>query len=185
MRTSAGRCSTPPPCWDRPAAVRYPRGAGPALPIAAEIHRAAARHALRCAARATAASRCWRSAACSTPALSLAEQLDATVVNMRFIKPLDVALLREIASTHAGPRDARGERRRRRRRQRLRRSARCRGAAAAAAAHRHPGPLHRARQSRGLPGRGGAGRGRHRCRDRELARTTVPLLEAEPRRRPN
>jgi len=36
------------------------------------------------------------------PALALAERFDATVVNMRFVKPLDTALLREIASTHAG-----------------------------------------------------------------------------------
>ena len=37
-----------------------------------------------------------------TPALWLGERFDATVVNMRFVKPLDLALLREIASTHAG-----------------------------------------------------------------------------------
>jgi 1-deoxy-D-xylulose-5-phosphate synthase len=36
-----------------------------------------------------------------TPALEAAEKLDATVVNMRWAKPLDVALLREIAATHA------------------------------------------------------------------------------------
>jgi len=34
------------------------------------------------------------------PALQAAEALDATVVNMRFIKPLDVALLLEVARTH-------------------------------------------------------------------------------------
>ena len=37
-----------------------------------------------------------------TPATTLAERLDATLVNMRFVKPLDTAMLREIASTHAG-----------------------------------------------------------------------------------
>jgi 1-deoxy-D-xylulose-5-phosphate synthase len=36
------------------------------------------------------------------PATVLAERLDATLVNMRFIKPLDTALLREIAGSHAG-----------------------------------------------------------------------------------
>jgi 1-deoxy-D-xylulose-5-phosphate synthase len=34
------------------------------------------------------------------PALAAAEQLDATVVNMRWAKPLDTALLQEIATTH-------------------------------------------------------------------------------------
>jgi 1-deoxy-D-xylulose-5-phosphate synthase len=34
------------------------------------------------------------------PALQLAERWDATVVNMRFVKPLDGDLLREIAATH-------------------------------------------------------------------------------------
>jgi len=36
------------------------------------------------------------------PATALAERLDATLVNMRFIKPLDIALLCQIATTHAG-----------------------------------------------------------------------------------
>ncbi len=35
------------------------------------------------------------------PALQLAERLDATVVNMRFVKPLDADMLREIAQHHA------------------------------------------------------------------------------------
>ncbi len=34
------------------------------------------------------------------PALEAGEALDATVVNMRFVKPLDSALVREMARTH-------------------------------------------------------------------------------------
>jgi 1-deoxy-D-xylulose-5-phosphate synthase len=34
------------------------------------------------------------------PALEAAEALDATVVNMRFVKPLDLDLVREMARTH-------------------------------------------------------------------------------------
>jgi len=34
------------------------------------------------------------------PALAAAERLDATVVNMRWVKPLDTALLLEVASRH-------------------------------------------------------------------------------------
>ena len=35
-----------------------------------------------------------------TPALQAAEKLNATVVNMRWVKPLDVDLLAQIAQTH-------------------------------------------------------------------------------------
>ena len=34
------------------------------------------------------------------PALAAAERLDATVANMRFVKPLDVALVTELAASH-------------------------------------------------------------------------------------
>lgn len=34
------------------------------------------------------------------PALAAAELLDATVANMRFVKPLDDALVRELAASH-------------------------------------------------------------------------------------
>jgi 1-deoxy-D-xylulose-5-phosphate synthase len=35
------------------------------------------------------------------PALQAAEKLNATVVNMRWVKPLDTAMLLQVASTHA------------------------------------------------------------------------------------
>ena len=35
-----------------------------------------------------------------TPALKAAETLDATVANMRFVKPLDIELVRQLAATH-------------------------------------------------------------------------------------
>ncbi|MEY4584634.1 MAG: hypothetical protein RJB10_1131, partial [Pseudomonadota bacterium] len=34
------------------------------------------------------------------PALAVAEKIDATVVNMRWVKPLDVDMLKQIATTH-------------------------------------------------------------------------------------
>jgi 1-deoxy-D-xylulose-5-phosphate synthase len=34
------------------------------------------------------------------PALDAAEELDATVANMRFVKPLDEALIEELADSH-------------------------------------------------------------------------------------
>jgi len=35
-----------------------------------------------------------------TPALEAAEKIDATVANMRFVKPLDTALIAELAKNH-------------------------------------------------------------------------------------
>jgi 1-deoxy-D-xylulose-5-phosphate synthase len=37
-----------------------------------------------------------------TPAQQVGQELDATVVNMRYIKPLDEKLVLELARTHAG-----------------------------------------------------------------------------------
>jgi 1-deoxy-D-xylulose-5-phosphate synthase len=82
-----------------PAAVRYPRGKGPGtllpdvldpLPIGkAEILRQGKHTAILAFGSMV------------TPALIAAETIDATVVNMRFIKPLDRALLLDVAKTHA------------------------------------------------------------------------------------
>jgi 1-deoxy-D-xylulose-5-phosphate synthase len=80
-----------------PAAVRYPRGKGPgavvdkaldALPIGkGEIRHQGSRIAILA----------WGSMV--TPALAVGKQLGATVVNMRFIKPLDEQLLLDLAKS--------------------------------------------------------------------------------------
>ena len=85
-------------CHDGPAGVRYPRGKGPgveieqqlqALPIGkAEIRRQGARIALLAFGPML------------EPALEVGELLDATVVNMRFVKPLDESLVCELAQSH-------------------------------------------------------------------------------------
>jgi 1-deoxy-D-xylulose-5-phosphate synthase len=84
--------------YNGPAAVRYPRGAGIGaaidkewitLPIGkGEIKR----HGKRIAILAFGTM--------VHPSLAAAEQLDATVANMRFIKPLDVELLTQLALQH-------------------------------------------------------------------------------------
>jgi 1-deoxy-D-xylulose-5-phosphate synthase len=84
---------------DSPAAVRYPRGTGPgvaiekemrALPIGrAEVRREGRRVAILAFGTLLKA------------ALEAAAELDATVVNMRFVKPLDDALVAQLARTHA------------------------------------------------------------------------------------
>ncbi len=86
---------------DGPAAIRYPRGTGPGVPIAREMTALpVGRGEIR--RRGGSGLALLAFGTLLAQALALAERLDATVVNMRFIKPLDVDLLREIATTHAG-----------------------------------------------------------------------------------
>lgn len=81
-----------------PAAVRYPRGKGPGAEItqdleAVEIGKAVIRrkgHAVAILAFGSMV----------TPALSSAEKLDASVADMRFVKPLDEELIEELATSH-------------------------------------------------------------------------------------
>jgi 1-deoxy-D-xylulose-5-phosphate synthase len=83
---------------DGPSAVRYPRGGGPgtlpagdmqALPLGkGEVRRQGHKIALLAFGTLLAAT------------LEAGEALDATVVNMRFVKPLDEALLAQLAQEH-------------------------------------------------------------------------------------
>jgi len=82
---------------DSPSAVRYPRGAAlgettkefAALPVGkGEIRRQGARVAI------------LAFGAMLKPALDAAETLNATVANMRFVKPLDVELVKQLAESH-------------------------------------------------------------------------------------
>ena len=81
-----------------PASVRYPRGKGPGVAVddaltTLEIGKAEIRHQ-----GSRIAILAWGSMV--TPATEAGKQLGATVVNMRFIKPLDDALILELAKTH-------------------------------------------------------------------------------------
>ncbi|MDD3432325.1 MAG: 1-deoxy-D-xylulose-5-phosphate synthase [Tepidiphilus sp.] len=83
---------------DGPAAVRYPRGHGPGIPVdpgleplpigKAELLRQGQRIALLAVGSMV------------TPAREAGERLDATVVNLRFVKPLDETTIRAVAATH-------------------------------------------------------------------------------------
>ncbi|MBA3598260.1 MAG: 1-deoxy-D-xylulose-5-phosphate synthase [Methylibium sp.] len=87
---------------NHPVAVRYPRGAGAgaaaqndltALPWGkGEVRREAGRGGRRIAILAFGTL--------LYPALAAAEKLDATVANMRFVKPLDTELLLKLAGSH-------------------------------------------------------------------------------------
>jgi 1-deoxy-D-xylulose-5-phosphate synthase len=85
---------------DTPAAVRYPRGAGPgvaierelkALPVGkGEIRRDSKRHRVAILAFGSVLH----------ASLAAAEEIDATVANMRFVKPLDTELVAYLARSH-------------------------------------------------------------------------------------
>jgi 1-deoxy-D-xylulose-5-phosphate synthase len=83
---------------DGPSAVRYPRGSGTGAAIdcgleAVEIGKGVLRRSGRDVALIAFGS-------LVTSALAAAEALDASVADMRFVKPLDVDLLRELAQGH-------------------------------------------------------------------------------------
>ncbi len=83
---------------DGPAAVRYPRGSGPEVPIDKEMRELPiGKGQLRREGRRVALLAFGSMVA---PALQAAEELDASMVNMRFIKPLDVPLLLDMATHH-------------------------------------------------------------------------------------
>jgi len=81
-----------------PAAVRYPRGVGPGVAVEQEMSGVAMgrgeirRQGKRVAILAFGAP--------LAAALQVAEDLDATVANMRFVKPLDEDLVRSVAQEH-------------------------------------------------------------------------------------
>ncbi|HEY4147125.1 1-deoxy-D-xylulose-5-phosphate synthase [Pinirhizobacter sp.] len=84
-----------------PAAVRYPRGTGPGakiepqldvLPIGKGEIRRRGHHGLAILSFGTMLA----------PAAVIAAEVDATLANMRFVKPMDEALVLELARTHQG-----------------------------------------------------------------------------------
>ncbi len=83
-----------------PAAVRYPRGTGPGTAIQQELETLPIGKAeLRRRGHGLALLSFGSMLA---PAATLAAELDATLVNMRFVKPLDAAMIVELAKTHDG-----------------------------------------------------------------------------------
>jgi 1-deoxy-D-xylulose-5-phosphate synthase len=84
--------------FNGPAAVRYPRGTGPNAPIdQALVPLQIGKGVIRREGSKVAMLVFGVQLA---DALKVAEKLDATVVDMRFVKPLDEALVRDIASRH-------------------------------------------------------------------------------------
>jgi 1-deoxy-D-xylulose-5-phosphate synthase len=83
---------------DGPSAVRYPRGNGPGVPIDSEMRALPIGKAeLR---RRGSGLAILAFGSMLAPALEAAEALDATVVNMRFVKPLDEETVLQAAAEH-------------------------------------------------------------------------------------
>ena len=81
-----------------PAAVRYPRGAGIGAVVETELSSIEmGKGEIRRQGKGVAILAFGTMLA---PSLQAAETLDATVANMRFIKPLDTALVAELAASH-------------------------------------------------------------------------------------
>lgn len=83
---------------DQPAAVRYPRGGGPGVEIqqmmqAIPLGKAELRRTGKNVAILAFGSMLG-------PALEAAEEIDATVVNMRFVKPIDTDMILQMADQH-------------------------------------------------------------------------------------
>jgi 1-deoxy-D-xylulose-5-phosphate synthase len=88
---------------DTPAAVRYPRGTGPGVEIQREMKALPIGKGVVRREGATDAPKKIAILAFGSmvqPSLKAAETLDATVANMRFVKPLDEALVVDLASRH-------------------------------------------------------------------------------------
>jgi 1-deoxy-D-xylulose-5-phosphate synthase len=84
---------------DTPSAVRYPRGSGPGVPIEKEMRALpVGKGEVRREGRRVAI---LAFGTLLKQALEAGEELDATVANMRFVKPLDDALVAQIARGHA------------------------------------------------------------------------------------
>ncbi len=81
-----------------PASIRYPRGAGIGASVEKEltslpVGKGEIKHSGQQIAILAFGSMVQ-------PALTVAKKLDATLANMRFIKPLDLSLLKELAASH-------------------------------------------------------------------------------------
>ena len=84
--------------YDGPSAVRYPRGTGPGVSIDKSLKSIVIGQAQTIREGEKVAILAFGSMV--APAIEAGNELNATVVNMRFIKPLDNALVTKISETH-------------------------------------------------------------------------------------
>ncbi len=83
---------------DGPSAVRYPRGAGTGVAVSQDLTALPIGRGHVCRQGRRVALLAFGTML--APALAAGDALDATVVNMRFVKPVDESLLAELARSH-------------------------------------------------------------------------------------
>lgn len=83
-----------------PAAVRYPRGTGPGVTINNEMEALALGKGVLRRQASSKKVAILNFGALLGPALAAAEELDATVADMRFVKPMDTELVQALATQH-------------------------------------------------------------------------------------
>ena len=81
-----------------PSAVRYPRGIGPAIKVESDLDTLPVGKGEICRKGSNIAILSFGSVLAE--GLQVAKKLNATIANMRFVKPLDEALILELASSH-------------------------------------------------------------------------------------
>ena len=84
-----------------PVAVRYPRGTGPGIAVEKEMSVLPWGKAKTVNLAANSEIAIMAFGSMVSPAISIAEKLGATVVNMRFIVPLDEEMIKNIAESHS------------------------------------------------------------------------------------
>jgi 1-deoxy-D-xylulose-5-phosphate synthase len=84
--------------YEGPAAVRYPRGRGPGVPAIEAMEAIPIGKARMLREGRRVAILAFGSMV--TPARAVAENLDATLIDMRFVKPLDESMIEKLAVTH-------------------------------------------------------------------------------------
>jgi len=85
--------------YDGPVAVRYPRGVGPGVDVTETLDIIDIGKSIKIRDGKQVALLAFGSLV--SPALEVAEELNATVINMRFVKPLDESMVIDIALSHA------------------------------------------------------------------------------------
>lgn len=81
-----------------PSAIRYPRGKGPGQEIKTGLEPVTIGKAVVCRSGKSVAIFAFGSMV--TPALKVAENLNSTVIDMRFVKPLDEEIIGDMAAKH-------------------------------------------------------------------------------------
>ncbi|MBV1952101.1 MAG: 1-deoxy-D-xylulose-5-phosphate synthase, partial [Cycloclasticus sp.] len=85
--------------YDGPASVRYPRGKGPGKPVSPSLDSIEIGQAITLHQGEKIAILAFGSMV--SPALTVAKKINATLINMRFVKPLDETIIKKVSESHS------------------------------------------------------------------------------------